>query len=738
MLLRSVLLFSMLFACFVYHSLTKSLAPTTINLSTAADTIKKLEALYGDLDFSTKDISDVFIARKIITYNAATSVTEPIELKGFKIEMDLTPVKDLLAHYKKVRASYQIKDEEYKEIPSLLVRNKRKETNTILANQFSDFKKLEHDLFSKESLSKRIVLAENDTYTASNKPFSKYISKGIPGLKKKKNNSVDSVVKAPAPKLLIPDTMEQKINIKQSSSLRPLIEQYEKKNQQAKAKVQLKSKKKATAFVPKTQKKPVTSQMTSQKLLEAIKEVNGQSPYKMDSQRKRYEIQNNLNPLVIDMSKVASKKVGPEQSLNLMARAAAVADKNELFGELALKNDDRCIQPYVLNNLKRKTYNSSLRIAADSFMLDKGYQTDVDDFYIEFSDTYNDIRYSNRGLVEFENISLSNRFSVRRGTLYKSFHYPTVTDFVFENDDLTMNVPLIEINSMAKIIAELPQVQFDAHALIELDDSTEEVNLVGENDKFIYKFYLNENLRVVKPGSSDYSYILLTNIAPGNYFLEYKKGTGEKISKIVHIESQKVYYDTNFYVNETKDQFALYENDLLTRCAYEVDLDSERLVSISDEQKSKKVNTNNYQFKKTSYPLGTRKYYEIKYKNMSLFAGRQDTRKVVIPSTDYVDYLYDQFNINSLNGMCIIQLNLNKRADGIKVNMTSPNYSYDYDLLVLDQDGLFYKDFTANTNRVFILGTEQGVANIKLNYIDGSVDFIQSYCSDNTYLVEEL
>ena len=131
--------------------------------------------------------------------------------------------------------------------------------------------------------------------------------------------------------------------------------------------------------------KKVTTQLSSQRLLEAINEVNGKSPYKVDSHRKKYDIQNNLNPLVIDMSKVASKKMKPEKSLNLMAKAAAVASKNELFGELALKNDDRCIQPYILNNAKRKTYKSSLRVAADSFMLDKGYQTDINDFYLEFS-----------------------------------------------------------------------------------------------------------------------------------------------------------------------------------------------------------------------------------------------------------------------------------------------------------------------------------------------------------------
>lgn len=57
---------------------------------------------------------------------------------------------------------------------------------------------------------------------------------------------------------------------------------------------------------------------------------------------------------------------------------------------------------------------------------------------------------------------------------------------------------------------------------------------------------------------------------------------------------------------------------------------------------------------------------------------------------------------------------------------------------ILDNDGVFYKDFSANSERVFVLGEKQGVFNIKLEYVDGTVQFLQSYCSDATYLIEQL
>ena len=52
--------------------------------------------------------------------------------------------------------------------------------------------------------------------------------------------------------------------------------------------------------------------------------------------------------------------------------------------------------------------------------------------------------------------------------------------------------------------------------------------------------------------------------------------------------------------------------------------------------------------------------------------------------------------------------------------------------------GDFYDEISYATERVFLMGEEQGTINIKLNYTDGSSQFIQTFCSDSTYLVEQL
>jgi hypothetical protein len=63
----------------------------------------------------------------------------------------------------------------------------------------------------------------------------------------------------------------------------------------------------------------------------------------------------------------------------------------------------------------------------------------------------------------------------------------------------------------------------------------------------------------------------------------------------------------------------------------------------------------------------------------------------------------------------------------------------------LDADGRFYDSASEKTRKVIVYGENQGPdeemtgkVNVKIMYLDGTVDFLGSYCSPNTYLVEQL
>ena len=56
----------------------------------------------------------------------------------------------------------------------------------------------------------------------------------------------------------------------------------------------------------------------------------------------------------------------------------------------------------------------------------------------------------------------------------------------------------------------------------------------------------------------------------------------------------------------------------------------------------------------------------------------------------------------------------------------------------LDNDGIFNEELTPFTLKAFFIGQEEGVYSFKIKYIDNTVETFQSFCSEGSYLVEQL
>jgi len=56
----------------------------------------------------------------------------------------------------------------------------------------------------------------------------------------------------------------------------------------------------------------------------------------------------------------------------------------------------------------------------------------------------------------------------------------------------------------------------------------------------------------------------------------------------------------------------------------------------------------------------------------------------------------------------------------------------------LDNDGHWSQEPTELTEQMFIAGDERGSISLRVEYLDGSKDYLQTFCSYDTYLVEQL
>lgn len=386
--------------------------------------------------------------------------------------------------------------------------------------------------------------------------------------------------------------------------------------------------------------------------------------------------------------------------------------------------------------ISKRTYKSDYSIFTYSVGL-KNKINDHKNFEIRFKDDVDDIRQDyGKGKIELKD-KLSSSMAVRRGTILSSNHYPTTVDFVFEQGEIAATIPIFTRQYLDKIIKDEGVTGLGAQLLVELDDTTEDIDL-DLDTKYEKKVFLNKNLKVVSRDESDYSFIMLLGVRPGNTILSFRTTKNKYVSKIVHLEQDEVYFDSNFYINKEIDDFSLFEEKLLSKTKLPLSLDSKEIKGLTFETEVVKQTINQYKMKNVKYPLGTRSYIELKHLKESVFVGRWDGQDIDVPSETYMRFVLDQFNLQGVSNQCLVQVNLKKSAKELYFNGQSTNRSMRMQAKILDKDGMFYEDLSHESKKIFLMGEEQGIVNIKLVYTDNSVDYLQSYCSQATYLVEQL
>lgn len=383
-----------------------------------------------------------------------------------------------------------------------------------------------------------------------------------------------------------------------------------------------------------------------------------------------------------------------------------------------------------------KNYKSDYSVQAYS-VEEKQKISDLRNFEIRFADDIDDIRQDySEGIVNLKD-TLNTAMVVRRGTILSRNHYPTTVDFVLEDNEIAASIPVLSHDYLNGILDSEKIAGIGAFLLVELDETTEDLDL-DLDTKYERKLFLDKNFKVVDRSDSDYSFILLAGVRPGNTVISFKTNKNEIVSKIIHLEKDEIYFDSNFYLVKESDDFSLAESNLLAKNKSTLSLDSKEILGLTFDAKITKQTVNRYKFGNVKYPMGTRSYIELKHLNESIFVGRWDNEEVEVPSESYIRFVLDQFAIQAVKSQCLVQINLPKAAKELYFNGQSSGRSMRMEARILDKDGIFYKDLSHESKKIFLLGEEQGIINIKIQYTDNSIDYLQSYCSSSSYLVEQL
>ena len=336
---------------------------------------------------------------------------------------------------------------------------------------------------------------------------------------------------------------------------------------------------------------------------------------------------------------------------------------------------------------------------------------------------------------------LAEEAMTRSVSILKRGYTPTNTDLILEKGAAAYSVPLIEEAVFNELIAPYEAKGTVGALLVELDDETEIAQIDVPFGKVIQ---LNGDLKVTE--KDEYRYLLFLGVKSGNALLSYKDFDGSITKKILHIHDRELTFEANFYEKVKTQTVALYEEGLLGKEKAPLIIAADQVKLFASEKSSKKVNDHTYKIAAEKSLLAGRKYLELTHQEEPVFVGVRGNTTTSIPSESFMRYVLSRLEGSELGNRCLIQINLSKQALGVDVGSESVGSSLMTYTQVLDEDGKFYDSIGTKSRKVIIVGENQGSEdiskdakiNIKLTYQDGSVQYLGSYCSPNSYLVEQL
>ncbi len=409
--------------------------------------------------------------------------------------------------------------------------------------------------------------------------------------------------------------------------------------------------------------------------------------------------------------------------------------------EASTKMAAATVQKSLLAAVKpaQKTYPAVMNIQITATDLKRvksetGFEVRFQDDLSEASQDYNS------GQVTIKE-DLANARMTRSLTILKRGYAPTNTDLILEEGETTVSLPLIEEEKFNSLLSPYETRGEIGAVLVELDDESDGADL---DIPYSEVLQLDGDLKQTKSG--DFRYALFLGVKAGNALLSYKTFKGQVISKVIHVHERELTFESNFYENVTDEKIRLYEEDLLSKEKTPLIISSEQVKHFATTKTSKKINDHTHMMDYSQVLKGGRRYLELGHQDEPVFVGIREATEIKVPSENFMRFILSKIEGSKLGNRCLIQVNLGKKALKVDVAAESVGSNLMTYTQILDTDGRFYDSISEKSRKVIVVGENQGAlevsqegkVNFKITYQDGSLQYLSSYCSPNSYVVEQL
>lgn len=302
-----------------------------------------------------------------------------------------------------------------------------------------------------------------------------------------------------------------------------------------------------------------------------------------------------------------------------------------------------------------------------------------------------------------------------------------------EVEESLFEIPVPSIDSVGRYLEQNSLNGYGAMLMVEKVDNIVDVDV---DHDYEYRILLDSNMREVD-SLNKAQYIYFLGLEPGNTLIKYLFSNGDIVSRISLMIPDELTFDRPHFTRAESRVFKFYQNNTMGKTLEEMQLDIDQVGYFDQKLVKEKVGLNAIKLRLPKKVSGTPYYLKLKHLNDDLFFGIKDDEKIVVPSREYLISVLDAFRIQELVNQCLIQVKFDKPLVDLSYRAESEEGPVNTDLIFLDQDGLFRDEFSPLSSSVFILGYQNGRISLKLTHPNDEVTLVNSYCTNNTYLLEQ-
>lgn len=302
------------------------------------------------------------------------------------------------------------------------------------------------------------------------------------------------------------------------------------------------------------------------------------------------------------------------------------------------------------------------------------------------------------------------------------------------NSDKTLNVPLLAESGIDKFFQAQGVMREGNLMMFSVPTDVLDVEI---DTKLNQKIYLNKDLKI-QNSRQGADYIVLSGVKSGNVLVSYLLEKGDRAQKVVYVGEGEMYFEHANITSSSRVTVGLTSRNIMGLVQKGLSLDPEKLQFFATNITAKKKALSAYEFKIPNLPNGMRKYLELKNFKEPVFVGFSEQKQLEIPTREFIELVLEKNKISDLGERCLVQINLSKDIREIKVGGKNRTGEMDIQTMFLDKDGNFSSESPEYSEKAFILGDLEGLISAKIEYVNGSSEYLKTFCSEGSYIVEQL